>query len=355
LAAAFARLLITIAALGAAACTPGAPEPAPMVDAGLPVQVVIVMPRDLSRSVQVSAPVESLRTVRLAAQTAGVVTRITVEAGDAVRARQVVAELDVREAQAELAQALANLAEQQVNFERLERLSREGFIDQASYDVAAARVESAQAAVELWRTRVAFGRVASTIDAIVTERHVEPGEAVSQFSPLLSLADMNNLVVRFGLSELDVGGLAPGVRVPVTIDALRSDTELAGAIRRIMPSTEGPSRLVTVEVALPDIARNSVRLGYLARATIPVDQRAGALAVPLGAVALGSDGSYVMVVDHDDRLVRRHVEVGPVRGEWRQILSGLAVGEAVVTSNPADLIEGERVRVVSRLDAESSG
>jgi membrane fusion protein, multidrug efflux system len=342
------------AAFALSGCAPEAFEPGSTVDRTLPVQVYLVAPRDLSRSVQVSAPVESLTTVRLAAQTSGVVTRVHVETGDLVSSGDVIAELDVREAEAELAQARANLAEQQVNYERLARLSSEGFVDAASFEVARTRVDSAQATVQLWQTRVDFGRVMATLNGVVTARHVEPGEAVSQYAPLVTLADMESLIVRFGLSELDVASLTPGMPVPVTIDALPDSPQLAATIRRIAPTTEGPSRLVAVEVALPADAHARVRLGYLARATIAVDQRPGVLAIPLGAVAIDAAGSFVMVVDEDLRLARRTVEPGLARGEWREVVSGLKVGDAIVTSNPADLIEGERVRVVSRLDGDVS-
>jgi membrane fusion protein, multidrug efflux system len=155
---------------------------------------------------------------------------------------------------AELARAVADLAEQQANFERLAALLADGFTDRASYSVAEARVESARANVDLWQTRVDFGRVASTLNGVVTERLVEPGEAVSQYAPLLVLADTDNLVVRFGLSELDVSGVQPGMPVAIDFDALRNAVPVQGTVRRVMPTTEGPSRLVTVEVALPPTA-----------------------------------------------------------------------------------------------------
>jgi membrane fusion protein, multidrug efflux system len=82
-----------------------------------------------------------------------------------------------------------------------------------------------------------------------------------------------------------------------------------------------------------------------------VDRQQDVLAVPLAAVAMDGDGSYVMVIE-SDRLQRRAVQTGLVRGEWRQVLGGLKPGELIVTSSPADLVEGEMVRIVSRLSGE---
>lgn len=317
---------------------------------GLAVEVFAVAPQDLSRSITLSAPVEPLRRADVAAQTAGVVTALHVEAGDAVAAGAVLAELDVREQRAELARARALQREQEVQLERLERLKARNYIDEASYSLAQTQLDLARADVSLWETRVSFGTVRAPMAGMITARHIEPGEAVSQHAPLVTLADFTQLVVRFGLSELDVRGIAPGDPVAVQVDALGDATPLAGEVRRILPTTESASRLVTVEVQLPAAARDQVRLGYLARTTLTVDRKPAVLAVPISAVGMTDGRSYVMRVNADNRLQRREVTVGVTRGNWREIVDGLSVGEAVVTSSPADLSEGEPVRIVRTVE-----
>ena len=346
--AAFLMLAILLGGCGERATPAG--NGADAASAGLPVEVVRVAPRDLSRSISVSSPVEPLRQIELASQIAGVVTMLDVEEGDIVEQGATLATLDVRETRAELARGRALLREQEVNLDRLTKLRERGYIDEASLSIAQTQMEVARADVGLWETRASFGTVRAPISGMVTARYVEPGESVSQYAPLLSLAAFDQLVVRFGLSELDVAGLAPGDDVPVTIDALGAGVTLTGTLRRIMPTTESTSRLVTIEVALPDSEPAPLRLGYLARTTLVVDRRNDVLAVPISSVGLRAGGSYVMVVNDDDALERRAVEVGVSRGNWREITGGLAVGDAVVTSSPADLTPGEPVRIVRELD-----
>lgn len=329
-------------------------ETPPRADRGLPVEIFRAAPLDLSRSVSVAAPVTALRHVEVASQMSGVVTELTVEEGDAVTEGQVLARLDVREVEAELRRGRAQLNEQEVNVGRLEQLRERGYVDAASLSIARTQLEVARAEVGLWETRVSFGTVRAPMDGVVTARQVDPGEAVSQYAPLLALADFDRLVVRFGLSELDVAGLSPGLTVPVQIDAAGGGTRYDGTLRRIMPATETGSGLVTVEVVLPEATREAVRLGYLARTTLTVDRLDAALAVPIGAVGLRQGAHYVMVVDADNRLQRRDVSVGVSRGNWREITNGLTAGEAVITSSPADLLPGEAVRIVRELTPESA-
>lgn len=150
--------------------------------AGLPVEVVRVAPRDLSRSISVSSPVEPLRQIELASQIAGVITMLDVEAGDRVEKNAVLATLDVRETRAELARGRALLREQEVNLARLSKLRERGHIDEASLSIAQTQMGVARADVGLWETRVSFGTVKAPINGIITARYIEPGEAVNQYA-----------------------------------------------------------------------------------------------------------------------------------------------------------------------------
>lgn len=343
--------LAVATALFASACNNGsstesAAAPAPRASQSLPVQVLNVVPRDLSRIVEISGQVEPLRTIRLAARTDGVLTEVLVEAGDPVRDGQVLARIDVREQRAELARARANLHEKQATFERFEQLKDRAYVDAASYESARAALEVAETEIQLWQTRVDFGTVQSSIDGTVVARYIEPGEAIARHAPLFSLADLSSLVVRVGVSELDLRNLSIGDNVTVRIDAIADSNPVDGRVRRIFPAAEDSSRLIVVEVELAPTGTKVVRPGYLARVELLVDSRLDVLAVPAGSVAQSDGAYYVMVVDSDDRLARRIVEPGIIRGNWREITTGLEPGDRVVSANPQEMSEGEKVRIV---------
>ena len=336
-------LIVTLALSGCFGGDEGPPT-VPREARVLPVQAIEIQPRDLSRLITVSSAVEPLRTIRLAARTEGVLIEVAVEEGDRVRADQVIARIDVREQQAELARARARL--RQATFERLEQLRQRGYVDVASFEAARAELAIAATDVELWETRVEFGTVRASIDGTVVARYIEPGEAIARHAALFSIADLSSLVVRLGVSELDVGNLRLGDAVMIQIDAITQSEQMSGLIRRIFPAAEADSRLVTVEVELPDALEYGVRPGFLARARLLVDQREGALAVPAAAVAESEGEFFVMIVNGEERLERRVIEPGVTRGAWREVLSGLQPGERVISANPLEMNAGDRVRVV---------
>ncbi|MFO7706262.1 MAG: efflux RND transporter periplasmic adaptor subunit [Halopseudomonas sp.] len=329
-------------------CQPEAPS-SPAERPATPVAAHEVSPRDLSRPLRIAATVEARVLISLAARTEGTVQSVAVEEGDRVKAGQLLAQLDVAEAGAELARAQAQMASATLDFNRASELRRRGVATDIEYQAADVALQVARSQRELWQSRVAYGRIAAPQASMVIARHIEPGEAVETQSTLFELADMDQLVLRLGVSELDVVHLQQGQRLPVTLDAL-PDLLLEGVVRRIFPAALGSSRLITVEVLLPSTAwKQGVRPGFLARIDAAIDPRPATLVAPSAALG-GQQGGYYVFVIEDDVLNRRAVSTGISRSRWTEILSGVEPGELILASNPINMLDAQKVRIVIRHD-----
>ena len=316
------------------------------VGALVPVAAIEIQPRDLYRQLSVSGTVEARVRVRVPTRSAGLVETVSVEEGEHVLAGRVLATLDLSEARAELVRARAEENSARLDFRRASELRDRGAVSASQLDAARVALEVAESERALWETRVGFATVAAPIAGVVSARHVEPGEAVQAQATLFELTALDELVVRVGVSELDVVHLDVGQGLAVHIDALPA-LELVGTVRRIFPVAESASRQTTVEVALPpEAARLGVRPGFLARVRARVDERLGVLVVPVAAVGADDDGHYVFAIE-DGALVRRDIEIGVTRAEWVEVATGLGVGEKVLASNPIEMRPGQGVRVVS--------
>ncbi len=314
-------------------------------EAGTPVAAVELVRRDLSRQLSTSATVEPKSRIRLAARTSGTLEAVRVEEGDRVEAGELLAQLDLSQEKAELARAEAQKEQAEQEYRRTDRLLSNELVSPSEYERQRTNLRVAESERLLWESRVAFGRITAPRDAVVTARYIEPGEAVEAQETLFELTAMDELVLRLGVSELDVTHLERGQTVPVRLDA-RPDLEMEGVIRRIFPQAESSSRLITVEVALPrDATDNGVLPGFLARVRMPIDERPDVIAVPPSAIGEDGDEHYVYVID-DDRLHRRTIERGATRGQWTEVSAGLEEGEIVLATNPIDMNDGDRVRIV---------
>ena len=335
-------LLGTLAACGRGGEASGAQRPGGTARA-IPVAVVEVVPRDLSRSVVVAGPVEPVRTIGVNALLAGTVLAVHAQEGDRVRQGQLLAELDARETRAQYERAQAVLANAQTTFERNEQLAKTQIITDAEFQLSRSGYEVAKSDAELWRTRLAFTRISAPSPGIVTTKLVEAGSAVGTNQRLFDLADVSLLVVRVAVSELDVVHVKPESRVDVVLDAY-PNAPMEGRVRRVFPSADAQSRLVPVEVALGRFPEGiAARPGFLARVTFRLDQRTGALVVPTAAVGVGEEGQFVYVVEGDS-LVRRPVTLGITAEGLVEVQRGLKAGERVVTSGHTNLRPGARVR-----------
>jgi RND family efflux transporter MFP subunit len=309
------------------------------------VETAAVETGSIAREIEVTGTVEPLRSVGVNAQAAGALTTVNAEEGDFVQRGAVMARLDARELEAQVASARANWEVARDAFSRAQQLRDRQVITQAEYDAARAAEAAARASLDQVRTRVGYMVVRAPASGVVTEKLVEVGAVVGAQTKLFTIAEVSTLVTRVGVSELDVGSLRSGQSARVMLDAYPGQ-RFEGRIRRIFPSADPATRLVPVEVALTGEAAQAARPGFLARVAFALGAREDVLLVPASAV-VGQAGAQQVFVVVNGKAERRTVETG-LSSEGRvEIVSGLRVGEAVVTTGSNNVRNNADVRVVS--------
>ncbi len=343
-------------AAGVAACGGSGESGAPSGRAGgpgrvmgertVPVATAVVEVGTIARSITVSGVVAPLRNVGINSQLAGAVREVNVEEGDVVRAGTVLARLDDREIRAQVASAEAAFEVAEATFQRSERLFERQVITRAEYDLDRAAYAAARAQLDLLRTRLDYATIEAPINGIVTEKHIEAGDIVSTQTRLFTLADLDTLVTRVQVSELDVVDLREGATVDLSLDAY-PDRLFQARIRRIFPTADPATRLVPVEVALDEQANAFARPGFLARVRLALGTRTGVKLVPASAI-VGDAGSPAVFVVRDGRAFRRTVETGLTSEGRVEIVAGLEPGERVVVAGNNSLRDGALVRETQR-------
>jgi membrane fusion protein, multidrug efflux system len=353
-------LAVALAACGGSDAAPQAGGPAgaagggargpggPGGMAGRPVlvEVAAVERGAIAREVTVTGVVEPIRVIGVNSQLAGALTVVQAQEGDRVRAGAVLARLDARELGAQLAAARAAREVAEAAYARAARLREQQVITLPEYERERTALSAALAQVEQLEARVSFATVTSPINGLITEKHVETGDVVGNQTRLFTIADVSMMVVRVGVSELDVVAINAGDAVQVALDAYPG-IALRGRVLRIFPSANPATRLVPVEVALAGAEAATARPGFLARATFGVGARSNVMLVPAAAVMPTAGGQAVFVVD-GDRAVRRTVEIGVTHTGRIEIIAGLMDGELVVTTGNSMLRDGAQIRISDR-------
>lgn len=283
----------------------------------------------------------------------GMVTRVFVEAGDWVRAGQILASVDrqVQSQQSESLSAQIRVAEadarlSQNELDRAKTLAERGFISKtdidrktAQRDVAAARLNVARAQFGENRARIGRLDIRAPASGLVLARNVEPGQVVGGSGVVLfRIAKDGEMEMRAQLAEADLAKLNVGASAKVT--PVGAATAFTGRIWQMPPVIDPASRQGMVRIALP--YAKEIRPGGFATAALS----SGATMAPLlpeSAVQSDEKGNYVFVVGANNKVARRAVKVGDVSDQGITILSGLNGRERVVLSAGAFLNEAEAV------------
>ncbi len=293
----------------------------------------------------------------------GRVAAIYVEAGDHVKRGQVLARLDVSvlqpqvanlQAALELSRAEADLAA--AEYHRAVAVGASGALSaeeterrRSSSVTAAAKVKVAAAQLAEAEARLARAEVRAPADGLILTRSVEVGQtATPGGGALFRLAEGGEVELRGQVAEQDLPllkvGQAVNVRLTGTAKVYPGQVRLLGAV--IDPQT----RLGLVRVALaPD---PNLRPGAFARAEVTVSN-AARIVLPQTAVLTDDKGSYVLIVNAQNKVERRAVHVSGIVANGVTIADGLTDREQVVATAGAFLQEGEVVKPVGKT-ADSS-
>jgi len=284
--------------------------------------------------------------------------------------------LDARSAlessKGKLADNQARLERAEQDFRRAEKLFDLQSLTKANYDSARAEYESARAKVESAEADVMSaqsrirGAEASVADArlalqdtaitapmsgTILERRIELGSLVSAGKSSFVLADTHTVKAVFGVPDLEIRTVQPGMTLEVTSEAV-PEQKFSGRITSVSPAADEKSRIFETEVTIAN-PKGVLRPGMIA--TIVVGNTSSTekfAAVPLSAIVRSKDSSEtyaVFVVDMVDRQPvsrLRNVKLGDAFGNMIVVKDGLKIGENVITIGATLVHDGGPVQIV---------
>jgi HlyD family secretion protein len=319
--------------------------------------------------------------VQVGSQVSGRIQELLVDFNSPVRRGQVIARIDPRLFETEVARARANLAaaeaavlragadltDARLKHERAAGLFARGMGAKADADTALATYQAAQAAVSSARasreqaqaalaqaeTNLGYTTIQSPIDGVVISRDVDVGQTVAaslQAPTLFTIAeDLRKMEVHTHVAEADVGRLQPGMTVEFGVDAWPAE-RFHGVVKEVRYAPETVQNVVTYDaVVVVDNEELKLRPGMTAEVLFQVEQREDALLVPNAALRFvppaellatvdappdeaGSAASRVLWVLADGAPKPVRVQVGITDGRHTEVSGGaIAAGDQVIT------------------------
>lgn len=332
--------LLLALATALAGCSGNKPA-APAEAARLQVSVAQVGQQALAAPIEAAGTAALRKEIPLGFTSPGRIARILVQEGDFVRRGQVLAVLDTTSVSASLDAAAAERTRARAELERFRTLYSQGWLTKGRLEAAEAAARSADANVAARRFTLETARVVAPVGGIVLARSAEPSQIIDAGSPVVTLGDTGSgFVLRALLADRDAVRLRAGIGADVTFEALPG-TRLAGRVIEVGGRSDRGSGAFIAEIALPPDLR--LRSGLVGTARIAAPAASGSTLIVIPPTALFSvraDEGFVYVVSNDRKVRARKVTLGPLGPGGSEVLSGLVVGETIVTSSLDRLREG---------------
>lgn len=336
--------------------TAEAPAAEPVITVG-PENIAIVTTTDIRSGPAISGSLQPIDRATLRAEVAGSVQRMDVDAGQRVKAGQVLARLDdtaVRDAflsaKSALHTAEASLENARRNAERATRLAAAGALPERELENARLTVTSSEGIVADARARLALAEkqlnntiVRAPFAGIVSDRPADPGDIVQVGTPLITVVEPRRLRLEAAVPAEQVGRLSAGMAVEFAVAGF--EQRFTGKIERINPVVDSTTRQVRIYVAIPNAEQRLVA-GLFAEGRVATAQTQ-ALAVPGAAVDERGIAPIVRRIANG-RVAEATVTLG-VRDEVAEnveIRSGIAEGDTVLVGTSQAVTPGVRIRVL---------
>jgi RND family efflux transporter MFP subunit len=356
--------------------------------------VVLATRGPLENAITLTGEFRPFQQVDVHAKVAGYIRKIFVDVGDKVKTGQVLAILEVPELNAQVMGAQADIRRSEdairraqsdieraesthrayhAAYTRLKQASEErpGLVAEQELDDSLAKDQETDAQIRSTRAALAesqnqlgmaqatldrlsalqgYSRITAPFAGVVTKRYVDTGALISagtasetQSQPVVQLAEWSLLRLVIPVPESAVPLLHLGSIVQVHVASLNRDFQ--GRVARFADALNDETRTMHTEIDVEN-PQNIVTEGMYAEVKLALQEKKDVLTVPVQAVVQGGSGNehYVLVLDDQDRVQKRDVDLGEQTSATVEIVNGLSEKERVISAGQSDYVVGEVVK-----------
>ncbi|HWW01608.1 MAG TPA: efflux RND transporter periplasmic adaptor subunit [Candidatus Acidoferrum sp.] len=291
----------------------------------------------------------------------GTITEIAFEAGAVVSKGDLLLRLDPSLEVAQLRALEAQVELARVNLERERTLRIQQMISQSDLDTAEATLKQNRANADAIKTTIEKKTLRAPFAGRLGIRQVNLGQYLDAGKPIVSLQSLTPVYADFSLPQQELARLQTGMRVRLLTDAY-PQRAFEGTLTTINPDVDSNTRSVGLQATFEN-KDQSLRPGMFARAEVLLPEEKSVLVIPITAVLSAPYGDSVYVIESKPAkvgeapglIVRQQlVRVGPARGDFVTVESGLKASERVVSAGVFKLRSGMPVVENNKVTPNSS-
>jgi RND family efflux transporter MFP subunit len=311
----------------------------------IPVQVMALQEEPLRTEVVTAGTFSTDDETMLSFKTGGVIRKILVKEGDAVRQGQLLASLDLTEIDAQVAQARLALEKAQRDFARVENLYRDSVATLEQFQNASTGLDIAQQQMDAARFNRSYSEIRAQANGYVLRKMANEGQVVSPGTAVLQTngAGRGQWILKAGVSDREWAILSVGDVATITTDA-RPNQPLSGKVTRKSEGTDMANGTFAIEVTVTN--GKGLASGLFGKATIQTTVPQRVWRIPYAALLDGdAQSGYVFVTTDGQTAQRIPVTIGSIEKDRVVITGGLQNDQQLIVSGSAYLREGSPIRI----------
>lgn len=338
----------------------------------IPVGVDTVKYGSISETLNYLGDIQAKKSIRVYSKVPDRIEKYFVEEGDYIQAGEPIAQVSndklreaLNQANAGLQSAKTQLKNMEDEYSRIAKLYKEKAVSESQYqqmktqlEIAKNGVDQANAAFNTAKSTVQDALVKSPISGIVTEKLFKSGDMVSMQAPLVTVSQIDPVIVIVNVVEYKVGALKQGMKAALDVPAFPGKT-FYGEITRISPVINPQTRTAAVEIEVTN-QQKELKPGMFAKVQVFLQTKENALLVKKDnldkqTISLSSGISlrdsevrenYSVFLVQDSVAHFQPVELGIVTGSLVEVTSGLKAGDIIVSLGRSNLQDGSLVKVL---------
>jgi len=350
-------LLISMSLLVLSGCSDENEEAAPKELAlqSTAVNIQTVSLGSIPLNTVVAGSIVSDQQAQISSRLVGFIKNFDVKVGSEVKQGSLLFSIDstdvksgILKAQSNYQQAQAALTDAKLDFNRFKKLYEEESVSKQQFDkinlqfkVAQERMIAAQTGLNQAKAQLKYANVKAPFDGVVVRKMATAGDLSSPGKPVLILENKKSLSVETQVSHRLFADLRLGDTAQVTIDGLNEP--VTGTIYTMVSAADPKTRTHTVKLSLSDLDLSSLNSGAFARISFKRGERQ-TMILPKSAIITRSGIQGVFVVEDNISLFHM-VRLGASIGDNIEIKAGVNLGDQVVISNNASLLNGDLLTI----------
>jgi RND family efflux transporter MFP subunit len=313
----------------------------------IPVKIMMLQQDSIHQSIYAAGQFTTDDETNLAFKNGGVVNRIYVKEGDAVRKGQLLATLNLTEINAMAEQASLALQKAQRDYERASNLYKDSVATLEQMQNAKTALDVARQQHHSAGFNQTFSEIRAPRSGFVLHKFVNEGQIVGPGTPIVQVngAGQANWILKAGVSDYQWAAIKTGDKATITTDALPGQT-INAFVSKKSEGVDPVSGTFIVQLQLNNPPAGKIASGLFGKATINPSQTTKAWSIPYDALLDGDAGSgYVFITNDNATAQKVKIQVDKIENGQVIVSGGLENAKALIISGSAYLNEGSRLRV----------